>query len=102
MLAVLTLKDSEASLAPCVGLEPTTYRLTAGCSTIELTGHKWGLQFTPDCVHATPPCEQDTSTYTLEFLDLSLQPLTYRPSAISPQRFISAYQPYIIIISNFF
>ena len=39
MLAVLTLKDSEASLAPCVGLEPTTYRLTAGCSTIELTGH---------------------------------------------------------------
>ena len=26
-------------LAPSVGLEPTTYRLTAGCSTIELTRH---------------------------------------------------------------
>ena len=28
-----------ASLAPQVGLEPTTYRLTAGCSTIELSRH---------------------------------------------------------------
>ena len=26
-------------LAPQVGLEPTTYRLTAGCSTIELSRH---------------------------------------------------------------
>ena len=26
-------------LAPQVGLEPTTYRLTAGCSTIELLGN---------------------------------------------------------------
>ena len=29
-------------LAPRVGLEPTAYRLTAGCSTIELSGHMNG------------------------------------------------------------
>ena len=30
---------SYTSLAPQVGLEPTTLRLTAGCSTIELLGN---------------------------------------------------------------
>ncbi len=34
-LAVFRLKN-----APRVGLEPTTYRLTAGRSTIELSGNK--------------------------------------------------------------
>ena len=39
MLAVLTLKDSEASLEARVGFEPTTIRLTAEGSTIELPSH---------------------------------------------------------------
>ena len=29
-------------MAPRVGLEPTTYRLTAGCSTIELSRNVFG------------------------------------------------------------
>ena len=30
------------AMAPRVGLEPTTYRLTAGCSTIELSRNVFG------------------------------------------------------------
>ena len=32
-------------MAPRVGLEPTTYRLTAGRSTIELSGNKSFLNY---------------------------------------------------------
>ena len=35
----LPIPPRRQKLAPRVGLEPTTYRLTAGCSTIELSRH---------------------------------------------------------------
>ena len=42
-------------LAPRVGLEPTTYRLTAGCSTIELPRNKnnWQCPTLPGRYHPT-------------------------------------------------
>ena len=35
--------ESAENQAPRVGFEPTTNRLTAGCSTIELSGKSFGL-----------------------------------------------------------
>ncbi len=36
--------DKQSSVAPQVGFEPTTLRLTAGCSTIELLRNNHGGQ----------------------------------------------------------
>ena len=35
-LPIPPLRHTDKTLAPRVGLEPTAYRLTAGCSTVEL------------------------------------------------------------------
>ena len=40
------------SLAPPVGFEPTTLRLTAGCSTVELRRHKQGIRLSESLVLA--------------------------------------------------
>ena len=39
-------------LAPRVGFEPTTLRLTAGCSTVELRRHKQGIRSSESLVLA--------------------------------------------------
>ena len=39
----LPIPPRRQKMAPRVGLEPTTYRLTAGCSTIELSRHRQTL-----------------------------------------------------------
>ena len=47
-----TLAYWQIIMAPRVGLEPTTYRLTAGCSTIELPRNEKSVAFTTkDIIH---------------------------------------------------
>lgn len=40
------ISDGPSYVAPRVGLEPTTLRLTAGCSTIELSRNRMGCKYT--------------------------------------------------------
>lgn len=71
--------EGQRPLAGTVGLEPTTERLTAVCSTIELRTHlKWFLENLNSVLLVVVLARP---IHTLEFLSTSLQPLAHRPSA---------------------
>src|SRR5476649_1603782 len=92
--------EVKGGMAPEVGLEPTTTRLTVACSTIELLWNQTGAQSTNPHAHRQTDSTRNLAVWTVKRAPRRLHDAFYGATALHARlaRAVINLQTFLIII----